>query len=319
MNRLICILLFFPMMVLGQANLVPNPSFEEYDHCSNSSQGLGWADDWMVPEQGYSPDYFNVCSQISSKSVPENFFGTQEPVIGNGYMGLVSLESPSMEVRDAITCHLLSSLAEGQTYVFKMYVSLSDFSSYQISTVGYKLSLNPLSGPTPIVDYEATYSSNTPLGDKENWMVVTDTVVAQGGEQYLTIANFMSDAMSDSVYVGNGTNGDRAYYYIDDVSLIPLDSLLSVENHESIEVDIYPNPCVDVLNVELVDFSASVEMTVADVNGKIVCANGDCFGRSSLAMTHQGLIDVSAWPSGIYVLKGMDEKGRSFAVKVVKL
>jgi hypothetical protein len=67
--------------------------------------------------------------------------------------------------------------------------------------------------------------------------------VAQGGEQYLTIANFMSDAMSDSVYVGNGTNGDRAYYYIDDVSLVPLDSLLSVDDVGKTEiVSVFPKP-----------------------------------------------------------------------------
>jgi len=29
-------------------------------------------------------------------------------------------------------------------------------------------------------------------------------------------------------------------------------------------------------------------------------------------------MDVSGWPSGVYILKGMDEKGRSFSVKVVK-
>jgi hypothetical protein len=300
----------FPILSWGQANLVPNPSFEEYDHCSSSGQGLGWADHWSVPETGYTPDYFHRCSLLSSKAVPENTRGIQEPVSGDGYVGFEFLEPPVENFREAIGCHLLAALVEGETYVFKMYVSLSDYSSYRISTVGYKLSQSPLLGPTPIVEYEATYSSDTPLEDKENWRVITDTVIAQGGEQYLTIANFMSDAMSDSVYVGNGTNGDRAYYYIDDVSLVPLDSLLAVENQETIEVDLYPNPASDYIALQSKEPLKAAWLS--DISGRRLWP----LERRTSSYWET---DISGLPSGIYLIEATADDGRKAVRKVVKL
>ena len=321
MNRLICILLFFPMTVLGQANLVPNGSFEEYNFCSSNSQGLGWADSWIVPQQGLTPDYYNACSELIGGSVPSNWVGHQNALHGDAYVGLYAFWVNGPHTRDLVYVQLNDSLIEDSKYVFRMYVSLADDALYSVKRMGMLLTDTVPSSPEPLIGIIPTYFNDLPILDnKDDWVLLKDTITASGGEQYLTLGCFFIDSLCDTVFVGQGEPAlGLAYYYIDDVSLIPLDSLLSIENHQSIEVDIYPNPCVDVLNVELVDFSASVEMTVADVNGKIVCANGDCFGRSSLAMTHQGLIDVSAWPSGIYVLKGMDEKGRSFAVKVVKL
>lgn len=90
------------------------------------------------------------------------------------------------------------------------------------------------------------------------------------------------------------------------------------EKEKMVLVDVWPNPCTDVLNVELLDPSAALRVAVMDINGKEICKDGDCFGRSSLAMTGRASIDVSSWPSGIYILNGTDDKGRSFSVKVVK-
>jgi hypothetical protein len=61
-----------------------------------------------------------------------------------------------------------------------------------------------------------------PLTDKNNWMLVQDTMMASGNEQYMTIGNFMDDTQSGVTFVGGGAGWNSAYYYIDDVSVIDL-------------------------------------------------------------------------------------------------
>jgi len=58
-------------------------------------------------------------------------------------------------------------------------------------------------------------------------MLVQDTFIAQGGEDYLTIGNFNITSNSDTVKVYNmgfGTNNSIAYYYIDGVSVYDVTS-----------------------------------------------------------------------------------------------
>ena len=76
-------------------------------------------------------------------------------------------------------------------------------------------------------------------------------------------------------------------------------------------------PLRTVLNVEIVDFSTSVEMTVFDVQGRNVTPSA--FGHSPLKKGGELLRwDVNGWASGIYILKGTDDVGRSFSIKFVK-
>jgi hypothetical protein len=82
------------------------------------------------------------------------------------------------------------------------------------------------------------------------------------------------------------------------------------EKRKTVLVDVWPNPCTDVLNVELLDPSAALRVAVMDINGKEILRFTQNDTRES--------IDVSSWPSGIYILNGTDDKGRSFYVKVVK-
>lgn len=239
-------------------NLVPNPSFEEYHACPTLGVTLGNASYWTVPEQGLTPDYFNRCSTIPAKWIPENVRGWQEPVTGDAYMGIECSEhisSAFQNVRDAVSVSLKYRLEANELYVFRAYFSRADLSAYSVATIGYKLSEAPLSGPTPIIDYEPTYAHNAQLADTSEWMMVSDTITAIGNERYLTIANFMSDAESDTVYIGPSINGNRAYYYVDDVWLSHIDSVgyVSVDEPsiDDYNLSIYPNPNDGQFNVQL--------------------------------------------------------------------
>ena len=56
-----------------------------------------------------------------------------------------------------------------------------------------------------------------------NWVKISGIYTAHGGEQYITIGNFKLDTQTDTLRVN--TLGDYTAYYIDDVSVIPLDSI----------------------------------------------------------------------------------------------
>jgi hypothetical protein len=77
--------------------------------------------------------------------------------------------------------------------------------------------------------------------------------------------------------------------------------------------DVWPNPVSDVLNIDFSIHASSgraLEVTVVDASGKEILRFTQNDSRE--------VIDVSSWPSGIYILNGTDDKGRSFSVKVVK-
>ena len=61
--------------------------------------------------------------------------------------------------------------------------------------------------------------TNNVVDSKTEWTKISGTFTAQGGEQYLTIGVFNKPASSKAVSGGNGTNGIRAYYFVDGVSI----------------------------------------------------------------------------------------------------
>lgn len=82
------------------------------------------------------------------------------------------------------------------------------------------------------------------------------------------------------------------------------------EEEKTVLVDVWPNPATDVLSIEKVGSSKQLDISVFDLSGKEILR----FTQND----KQESIDVSGWPSGVYVLKGMDDEGRSFSMKVVK-
>lgn len=82
------------------------------------------------------------------------------------------------------------------------------------------------------------------------------------------------------------------------------------EEAKTVVVDVWPNPATDVLNIEKVGSSKQLNISVFDLNGKLV--------HNYTQNNQRETIDVSGWPTGVYVLQGTDEEGRSFSLKVVK-
>ena len=86
MKSIITILSFIliTLQSVGQVNLVPNPSFEDYTQCPTGFDQIDRATGWS--SYAASPDYFNSCANSSGAvGVPSNTWGYQNAKDGNGY------------------------------------------------------------------------------------------------------------------------------------------------------------------------------------------------------------------------------------------
>lgn len=301
----ICTILVALLLTVSAAgqNLVPNPSFEEYDFCSSQTNGPGWASSWFAPYPGSSPDYFNACSEYDHISVPTNYLGFQEARSGEAYVGFFSYYFSGYNGQEFLSIQLESSLISGTQYVFTSFFSLADNARYNVDKLGYLVS-DSFPSSTPINELTPSYENGQVgfFNDTANWVRMTDTITAAGGEIYLIIGCFNQDPSVDTVYVGNG-DLVLAYHFLDDVSLIPLDSLLTIETVGQIPFNLYPNPATETVQIEL-RRQQKVEVLVSDVLGREV------YHEIPRSVRNDKLVlDVSNWPNGIYLVSVIGQNG----------
>ena len=241
----------------AQINLVPNPSFEDTVG-TNCWQQMGLSSlvtkNWYSSSNFGSPDYFNICANFSSgnpppveSSVPTNCKGYQQPKTGNAYAGcgiyVVYTPTDSVNIEtEPFSVKLKDTLKKNHCYYAEFYVSLANISDIAINQVSMYLTNSTFT--TVILSYTNTiqpqiqWDTTQYFTDTLNWVKISGTFIAQGGEQYLTISNFKDGAhlkktfMNSWIYPTNctiATNPHVSYIYVDDVSLyeLPTPRLLS--------------------------------------------------------------------------------------------
>jgi len=221
--------ILFPWNVCAQ-NLIPNPDFEMHTNCPT---GVGTGVPlpcipWVDATLGSSCDFFDECSTSWLVDVPQNLFGFEPAHSGTGYAGAI-LWQANTEYREYLQAPLLSPLIAGQYYYFSMWVSFADMSC-GIDRIGAYFSADQPSpdgdpnnhiAATPQVHYLFGY-----FNDPNGWTLISGCFLAEGGEQYVTIGNFYSDADTHIDPDCAANPPLISYYYIDDVSLVetsPLD------------------------------------------------------------------------------------------------
>lgn len=75
-------------------------------------------------------------------------------------------------------------------------------------------------------------------------------------------------------------------------------------------VSIYPNPVKDNLNINIKDFSGEVSIKIIDINGREV------FNKNINNFNTSNVLDLSAFSSGIYVLK-LSGEGLNYSEKII--
>ena len=222
-------------------NLVPNPSFEEYNNCPPTLQDSDFSDikNWFSPtlNQLY---YLNTCAISRSHKVPINAFGTCIPRTGNAYSGILiganGSDSNTLYGTTNYASNKLSSpLLADSVYRVSFYVSLAEGNPVTklyrqigaISSIGVYFNTTKLKFTTedtiPLIPQVLNPSWRF-LDDTLGWMNIKGYYRAIGGEQFITIGNTTSyvNTIFKIVKIIDTSRFLTSCYYIDDVSLTPV-------------------------------------------------------------------------------------------------
>ncbi len=169
-----------------------------------------------------TPDYFNLCAIDSIGGVvfgvPSNFWGFQPARTGNAYAG-AGTDGYGDEY---IGVKLDSALKLNTKYCVEFYVSLADC-KYSTSSIGAYFSPSILTDYSILTNLPVTPQiANSPsrmLSDTATWMLVSGNFIAAGGEQYMTIGNFLDQPSTVYTLTYPSNFNNVAFYYIDDVSV----------------------------------------------------------------------------------------------------
>jgi hypothetical protein len=208
-------------------NLVPNPSFETYTNCPNAASQIYYATPWMGPLNN-STDYFNACSP--TRGVPRcGAYAYQYARTGNAYVGFWAIDGMGLNYREYAQVQLLNTLTAGKCYYIMFYTNLFNELDYGINNIAAHISGTSYGTSSPNgtvlnLTPHALKFGNPTITDTLNWVKVSGIYQASGGENHIIIGNFFDDAHTDTTTIRGGIY-DGAYYYIDDVSVIPTDSI----------------------------------------------------------------------------------------------
>ncbi|MFZ4401952.1 MAG: gliding motility-associated C-terminal domain-containing protein [Bacteroidales bacterium] len=222
---LFIIFLFVGLTSNGQIigpNLVQNPSFEDFSSCPILTSELYKSNFWW----GVSADYYNSCS--IAMGVPTNFSGFQYANTGVAYAGFILywhhyLNPSNNTYIESAKNILKDSLIKDKRYCVRYFISLGEYTvDYAIAnnsiiiydSIGALFSVNQVQDDTnPIIcDTCAKYTKSIVGVDTVNWFKISGSIIAKGGEKYLTIGKF--DIMN---WLQNISC--KFYVYVDDVSV----------------------------------------------------------------------------------------------------
>ncbi|MBX7183103.1 MAG: hypothetical protein K1X82_13410, partial [Bacteroidia bacterium] len=203
-------------------NLVPNPSFEEYSDCPTTEGQLENATGWVNPNPASqaTPDYYNSCNcqntNVFNLCVPHSTIGYQQAHSGVAYAGVFTFSYLVSNAREYLQIKLSDTLVQRRKYLVGFYCSLrDDLCNLATNNWGAFLSRDAISKNIFLIDTipQLVNGSGIPLTSKTEWMLVSDTIEAEGGEAYITIGNFFQDSLTDTVSVYLEINGQPSTYW----------------------------------------------------------------------------------------------------------
>lgn len=201
-------------------NLVPNNSFEIFDHCPPYPGQIHESVAWDSPNNK-TTDYFHTCSPMEDgASVPKNLLGVQAPATGQAYAGIrtwIPVIEGNPVYREYLGVTLIDELAASQKYLVQFKVSMAEASSHASGDFGIYFSKKLLpSLPLYAVEPQIKNPIDRIVEETEGWVNVVDTFTAVGGETFLVLGNFKGDVEMTRQLV-SPQDDPKVYYYVDDV------------------------------------------------------------------------------------------------------
>ncbi len=236
-------------MTANPCNLVLNGDFEQsnqsVDFISQINRACGWNSGCGTP------DYFREDAVSDFVKIPCNYLGYQETNenIGDSYAGFIVQRAIGHQWIESMRTKLATPLLANQNYVISFDISTAEqthenSSTFQIllNSSGNTLSNNPLAntylGTNPIL------LTHPKITNFNNWTRVNITFNSGvGGQEFLYIgginaAAVVSQEITPQIWTSCNSSmsaiplADKpslSYYYVDNISLAPLDSLGKLE------------------------------------------------------------------------------------------
>ncbi len=311
---------FFIENIYSQSNFVPNASFENHLDCPTSMMQIYLAYPWF--DVNSSSDYFHSCFYspfpipCGGASVPNNNMGYQEARTGQAYAGIGVYASgwPNGGYREYIEVKLIDTLKSNKLYCVEFWVSLSraclNSEPDGIDGMGAYFSKDTLkytSSDTSAV-FSVVPQVYNPIGnilnDTTNWVKIFGEFTAQGGEDYMTIGNFIRDE-NLHIYFPPDNNG-TSYYYIDDVSVMECDTTKPLPGDNIIIV--FPNPVEDELTLEAKGNTLPIAFEIYNAIGQLVYKSN---------MIEKTVVPTANFAAGMYVIRFRNSERLEYR-KVVK-
>ncbi|MEI2759210.1 MAG: T9SS type A sorting domain-containing protein [Bacteroidia bacterium] len=324
MNKVLISLFLFLSLKANAQNLVLNPSFENTIPCwifINLGTWQMQCTNWYSASGG-SPDYFSETYDpfCYALPVPQSTAGYQYARTGVAYVGLgvyTKHVSPNhINRREYVGGELSDTLKQGHEYCVSFYVSVAEELKYVVDGIGLYLSVDSAVDYTINTNLSFVPQISNPAGniiyDTLNWVQISGTYIANGGEKYLTIGNFKDDA--NTAIDSTSASLIESYFFIDDVSVIDCTVGINEVNGNLSSGKLYPNPANTVVYYEnelAADESGKIKLM--DMLGKEIKEYNLTKGSNFVS------IPVSDLAKGIYLVKikiaGRSDKMIKLAVK----
>ena len=299
----------------AQVNLVPNPGFEDYYEGSNLDYIAGRSVNGTLYNISYfwfraksSPDLFTYNNSLNISpygciggggiKIPETILGFQYARTDSNYIGLGTfynyLENPTQGhnyyAREWAGVRLADTLKPGKCYEFTMYVSRAEKNGFNVSCLGAYFTKDSLYtellseppwyiSPFPLEkdSIQVLQDPTEPIWDTVNWVPITGTFKAKGGEAFLYIGNLLKDEYYTPLPIQPYSNPDStycqfSYFFIDDVTLYEIDEPcgVGINENKAGEIKIYPNPAQDFVSIELPKNINQTQLSIYNLTGQLI-------------------------------------------------
>ncbi len=222
-----------PAILSAQSNLVPNGSFEQCMNCPTGGGGVIGiqfapnnvdVNSWENPNIA-SPDYWSAVNDptLLVHNIPD----------GLAFVGIATypVNQPPQytNAREYLYCTLLDTLTANRYYwvefMTRVGAGLSRFASNNLGVHFSDTALNSTNWYYFDVNAQVKFFQNEIIEDTATWTVFSGLYKADGGEKFLNLGNFNTDAeTTQGVEFTDGVVW-QTYFWLDDVSVTPLDSI----------------------------------------------------------------------------------------------
>jgi len=216
------------------SNLVMDSSFELDDVKLLKTYGQLpiMLKNWGSPNESKA-DLYNTMAKASKVAIPKNDMGTEEAFEGSGYAGFRAFTKDPKKTRSYLQAKLSKKLVKDKLYCVKFNVSLSDLSKWGTNNVGMYFSDRKLQNAnTNALTFipQITEKSNAPIVTMSGWETICGTFLSTGKEEYFIIGCFgEEDNIKLEKVIKPATQEGMimadAYYYIDNVEVIEIESV----------------------------------------------------------------------------------------------